>query len=183
MTVSIYTTTLVSSVTTSTAVANTVTETILVPDFAFPANYFLQSTRLRATMIGQVSNVVTAAPTMTIRVRIGPLTLSTVAVFATGALAANTTANTNLTWRANLMVSCRSVGTTGTVTAGGEFWFPNLTGATITNLAAFMMPSSAPTTATLDTTVVNIMSISGQWGTANAANSIQVTDYTLESLV
>ena len=167
-----------------TAVANSTVETIIVPDFVFPAKYFIQGTSFRFTTVGQISNVVTAVPTVTIRVRIGPSTLSGTAVFATQALAANTTANTNLTWRMEGYGTCRTSGTAGTILVAGQIWLPNLGSGTTVGLVGYpnFIPVSGPTTGTIDTTVANVLSISAQWSAANASNSIQPVTHLMEAL-
>lgn len=173
-----------SRIASATAVANTTTETVIVPDYAFPADYFFQGRTLRATLMGQISNVVTAVPTTTFRVRVGAATLSATAVFASGALAANATANTNLTWRGEFTLVCRSSDTAGTIMVAGQLWLPNLTSGTAVGNVGYpnFIPVSAPATQPIDTTIVNVMSISAQWSAANAANSIQVVQYHLEAL-
>lgn len=166
------------------AVGNTVTETIIVPDFVFPANFFKQGTKIRGTYSGQISNVVTAVPTTTFRVRMGTATLSATAVFASGALAANATANTNLTWRLEYTLTCRTSGTGGTIMCVGQIWLPNLTAGNAVGNVGYpnFIPVSAPATQTLDSTVANVLSLSAQWSAANASNTIQVVEGMLESM-
>jgi hypothetical protein len=168
----------------ATAVGNTTTETIIVPDFVFPAYTFIQGTKIRATFMGRISNVVTAVPTTTFRVRVGTATLSGTAVFASGALAANATANTNLTWRGEYTLTCRTNGTAGTIMCAGQIWLPNLTAGNAVGNVGYpnFIPVTAPATQTIDTTVTNVLSLSAQWSAANASNTIQVQEYSLESM-
>jgi hypothetical protein len=170
---------------TPTAVANSTVEAIIVPDFVFPAKYFIQGTTIRGRTFGQISNVVTAVPTVTMRVRFGSSTLSATAVFASAAIGANATANTNLSWRMEWTATCRTSGSAGTIMLGGQLWFSNLvlgTAAGQSGAQPFFMPASSPATQTLDTTIANVCSISAQWSAANAANSIQPVIHTMESL-
>lgn len=166
-----------------TAVANTASETILVPDFVFPAGFFIQGTTVRATLMGRVSNVVTAVPTQTIKVHVGTATLSATAVFSSPALSANATANTNLTWRMEYTMTCRTSGTAGTLMCAGQIWLPNLTAGSALGQVGYptMFPVTAPATGTLDTTVANVLSLGWTWSAANASNSVQAELYHLES--
>lgn len=184
MTMQTFNEALVASNADATAVGNTVSETIIVPDYTFPAGYFYQGRRLRATLWGVISNVVTAVPTITIRARIGTTTLSATWVSASGALAANATANTNLTWKADFELHCRTSGTAGTGFLAGQIFLPNLTSGTAVLNVGYpnLIPASAPAAGTLNTTVANLLSFSAQWSAANAANTITVNQYLLEAL-
>lgn len=184
MTIQTFNECLATTVADATAVANTTTETIIVPDYTFPAGYFYQGRKLRASLYGVISNVVTAVPTITLRVRFGTTTLSATWASASGALVCNATANTNLTWKMEFEFVCRSIGTGGTGFLMGQAWLPNLTAATTINTEGYnnLIPSSAPAAGTLNTTVANLMSVSAQWSAANAANSITTNMFTLEAL-
>jgi hypothetical protein len=173
---------LVSTTADGTAVGNSATEAIIVPDFVFPANYFIQGTTIRFTLGGRISNIVTATPTITFKVHIGTATLSATAVFSTGALVTRATVATNESWRAEGTIVCRSSGTGGTLMCMGEFDLPNLTGATTALVATVIMPSTAPATQPVDTTVANVLGIAAQWSAASASNTIQVHRYHLECL-
>lgn len=168
----------------ATAVANTAAETILVPDFVIPSYTFIQGSKIRATFMGRISNIVTAVPTMTIRARVGATTLSATAVFASGALAANTSSNVNLTFRGEYTLTCRTNGSTGTIMCAGQLWLPNLTAGNAVGNVGYpnFIPVTAPATQTMDTTIANILSLSGQWSAASASNSIQIQEYALESM-
>lgn len=164
------------------AVGNTTTETIIVPDTLIPADAMIPGTTYRFTLGGRISNVVTAVPTITIKVHIGTATLSSTAVFSTGALATRATVATNESWRAEGTIVCRTNGTAGTLMCMGEFDLPNLTGGTTTNVITTIMPQTAPATQPVDTTVANVFGIAAQWSAAAAGNTIQVHKYHLESL-
>lgn len=176
--------TLVSITAPATAVNTTASEALLVPSYSLPANYLYQGRTLRATLMGQISNVVTAQPTITFRVRIGTTTLTGTVMAASGALQANTTANTNLTWRMEWTLVCNSSGTSGTVMVNGQVTLPNLVSGTTVGLVGYpnMLPVSAPAAATVDTTATKLLETTVQWSASNAANSIQATQYILESL-
>lgn len=176
-----FTATLFSMSADATAVGNTTTETIIVPDFVFPAYTFIQGSKIRAQFAGRISNVVTAVPTITFRVRVGTATLSATAVFATAALATRATVATNETFWGDYTLTCRSSGTAGTIMSIGNFNIPNLTGGTTTNIINVMLPATAPATQNIDTTVANVLSLSAQWSAASASNTIQVHEYMLVS--
>lgn len=166
-----------------TAVGNSTAETILVPDFTFPANYFIQGTTIRGTGVGRVSNQA-VANNQTFRVHFGTATLSATAIFTSGVLASNATANTNLTWRFEWTAVCRTSGTGGTIMLTGQIWLPNLVTGTTVGLVGYpaLIPVTAPATQTIDTTVANVLSNAWTHGTANAANTVQMHNYHLESL-
>ncbi len=175
--------TLVSLTASATAVT-AAADTILVPDYTLPANYLYQGRTLRAKIYGQVSNVVTAVPTETFKIHLGPLTLSATAVFTSAALATNATANTNLTWFAEYILVCRTSGSSGTVMVTGQLSLPNLTAGNAAGQVGYpnFIPASGPTTGAVDTTVANLLGFSHQWSAAAAGNSIQVVNYQIEAL-
>ena len=168
----------------STAVGNTTTETIIIPDLQPTAGYFTQGKRLRCTLYGVVSNVVTAVPTITFRVRIGTTTLSATYATSSTALACNATANTNLSWRGEFELVCQTTGTAGTGLVMGQFWLPNLTANnTIAGVGyPALLPPATPAPGTINTTVSNFISTSAQWSAANASNTITVKSFLWEEL-
>lgn len=164
------------------AIANSAAEALITPDWVIPANYLYQGRTFRATMVGRVSNVVTAVPTMTFRSRIGATSLTGTQSATSGALAARATAATNETWLAEWLITCRSSGTGGTMFTTGRLILPNVTGATATVPLSILVPSTAPATSAIDTTVQNFLGFTFAWSAANAANSVQVHQYTLEAM-
>src|SRR5215218_1111682 len=101
------------------AVANTVTETTLLPAQAkltLPANYFGwvgQKIRVRAG--GRISNTVTTV-TLILKVKFGA---TAVATSPTWSLVA--TAKTNVSWILDLTLDARAIGATANLMALGEF--------------------------------------------------------------
>lgn len=174
----------VTSVADSTAVANTATETVIIPDWSCGPNFFYQGKKARCSLWGVISNVVTAVPTITFFVRVGTATLSATWASQTGALACNATANTNLVWHGEIEMVCRSVGAAGTGMVQGQFWLPNLTAGNALGNVGYpnMLPVSAPAAGTLNTGVTNIVSVSAKWSAASASNSITVNQGTWEEM-
>lgn len=167
----------------ATAVVSTASETLLVPSFTLPPNYLYSGRCLRATLMGQISNVVTAVPTITVRVRIGTTTLTGTVMAATAALACNATANTNLVWRSEINLICCTAGAAGTVMCTGMIALPNLTAGSAVGQVGYpnTLPATAPATAVVDTTATKLLEFTAQWSASSASNSIQVVNYQLES--
>src|SRR3954466_1943354 len=101
------------------AVANTVTETTLLPPNAnliFPSNFFInlgQALYVRA--FGRASTVVTSPGTLTLRVKLGGVGAAGTAVFAYTTATLTTTAQTNDTWWLELMLQLRATGSAATL--------------------------------------------------------------------
>ena len=169
------------------AVANTTTETSILPTHAkymIPANFFTyagQAIRLRA--MGRISTVTTTPGTLTFRVKFG-----SIVVAATQALALNTTAKTNVTWILDWDVTCRSVGggTTATMMHSGQWQSEAVIAAPAAGAggaSAHIIPASAPAVGSgFDSTAASQFDLTAQWSVASASNSIQLHTFKLESL-
>ena len=147
-------------------------ETILLPDFSIPASYMSVGKLLRYTIIGRQSTAITTPGTITLRLRWGGV--AGVAMASSGAFAPDTSAAaTNLTWMVEWFVQQRTVGATGTsLTVGRVEWsdYDDASAATIVgNLNMRMAPTSAPATATVDTTVDKLLSATYQSSVATAS--------------
>lgn len=167
-----------------TAVANTVTETILFPNITIPANYMQDGRTLKITAIGQYST--TGTPTGQILFRwggvAGTLIAKTVAVtLGSGVSAA--------IWSAELWITVRSNGSSGTVMGNGVAIYGSgltqavgsATGAgSVTHLSNGGVIT--PAVATLDLTADTALSITWVWGTSSASNTATGLNYTLEAL-
>jgi hypothetical protein len=172
------------------AIANTTTATSLIggtgtgashAKITLPANYFQIGRALRITATGRVSTLVTTPGTLTLDVRLG-------AVIAAngGAMTLSTTAKTNVTWELVWLLTCRAIGsgTTANLMHTGR-WTSEAAGATTVagEAKSIMLPQSAPAVGTgFDSTAAQTVDIFATWQTANAANTIQLHQYTLESL-
>jgi hypothetical protein len=155
--------TLYSTVADGTAVT-AAAETILVPDFTLPANYMYQGRTLKYTMFGRISSAITTPGTFIFRLRWGGV--GGVALATSGTLVPDpTAAATNLAWKAEFYVVCRSIGTSGTAMSWGSMWMndiddgaaavANLTTALNNQMLAF---PDAAATATIDTTTAKALS-------------------------
>jgi hypothetical protein len=174
--------TISSSITDATQISNTVTETIMVPDTTFPANYFAQGTTLRGRVVGVCSNVVTTPGTLTYRIRMGTTTLSATAVVASRALGLDTTAQTNAPFRLDFEIVCRTVGASGTVLLAGAVQQFNVLASTAANLLPNPLPVGTNAAQTLNTTVANILSLSAQFSVATSPTNLTAQIFLLESV-
>jgi hypothetical protein len=162
----------------ATAVANTATETLLVPAFTMPVRYLMTPglRALRLQIRGRYGT--TATPTILFRLRIGTAT-GGVAIAASAAYTTPTTVTT-VPFVLNYVVQVRSGGATGTAFGMGDF---TLSTAAPNTLATQHIPATAPAvSAAIDMTAQQDISPTVTWGTANAANTIQAHLYTLEAL-
>ena len=159
-----------------TAVANTTTETILVPDVVLPPRYLMATGRtLRARIRGRYST--TSTPTITIRQRIGGV--AGVAVVASAAFTLPTTI-TNVPFEIEIESTVRSEGSAGTMFGMGTMTFAT---AAPNTAATQYLPASAPAvSSSIDMTAQQNHSITITWGTASASNTITAHLYQLESM-
>jgi hypothetical protein len=159
-----------------TAIANTTTEAIIFPNVTIPSNYMQDGRALRLTLSGRIG--ATATPTMTFALRWGGVSGTILCQTAAITLAAVTAA----IFRIQLEIQTRTNGATGSIFAIGQVnW-----GATIktTNTPDMMGSAGAtvPAAVTADLTADTALSITADWGTANASNSLTGHNYLLESL-
>lgn len=158
-------------------------ETIMVPNYTLPANYFIPGRTVRYMLFGRLSTVITTPGTITTRLRYGGV--AGVALAAGGAYAPDSTAaSTNLTFWVEWWAVCRSAGTTGTVMCCGRQFLNDMddasVAAAVANTAMSVMPVSAPATATIDTTVAS--ALSPTWTQSVATGSMTVHLAVLESM-
>lgn len=182
--------TLISSQVDSTALTNSTSPTSILPPaarFTVPANYFAvgQVLRLRAT--GRVSTFTASPGNITFTFQLGPT--SNISVFSSGATALNVTAQTNATWWLDMQLTCRAIGaSTSANFIGSANWMTRASlnapvVGTTTGVGNVMLPDTAPAVGTgFDSTVANIADLFVTFSVANAANSIQTHQYTLESM-
>lgn len=167
-----------------TAIANTTTETIIFPNITIPANYLQDGRVLRVSAFGRHST--TATPTLTFRLRWGGVSGTVIA--ASGGMTAGS-AVTAAMWKVEVLIQVRTNGATGTVFATGEAIIAEDAATTVgsaTNAPAHSFMGSAgvatPAAATVDLTVDTALSITAQWGTASASNTLTGHNYLVESL-
>ena len=174
-----------------TAVANTVTETILVPNITIPANYMNDGRLLRLRAFGAYGT--TATPTLIFSVRWGGVAGTVISKSSTITTTSGTGGGASMTamWELEVILQTRSNGSAGTLFTNGTgtlFNSANPTSGTVTNYGLpFVMASGStggttPVAVTADLTADTALSLTGTWGTANAANSIRLDTYSVESL-
>jgi hypothetical protein len=156
-----------STVVDGTAITNTTTETIMVPDFTIPGGYMTTGKVLKYLLWGRVSTVVTTPGTITFRLRWGGV--AGVAVIASKAQRPKTTVSTNMAGWLEMFVICRSSGVTGTMLGMGQCQLSNTIGDA--QAATEQAWPDAPATATTDTTIDKLLSPTIQFSVATATTS------------
>lgn len=150
-------------------VANTVSETALTGTgtgtLTLPANFFAAGKTIKIRALGYHSS--TASPNITIRVKLGSTTILT-----TGAIASGN--GSDDAWVCDAFFTCRTTGGTGTVI--GQGYYEEVHG----NGNRGGMVNTATTT--IDTTASQAISITVEWGTADAGNTISCTNVLIEVL-
>lgn len=171
-----------------TAITSSAAEARLVPATRLPANYLapggIPGRTLRAQLRGRGSTLITTAGTMTFRLR-GEATdvITGTAWAASGAITADTAAQTATQWEVECGLTVRAVGSSGSVFAQGDCelaW----AAVTIANQTAKFMGSAGsatPAAVTKDTTLDTFLNWTGQWS-VSTAYSIQCHRYMLEAL-
>lgn len=127
-------------------VANDAVATVetVIASFSLPINYLAAGTMLNLHFLGQVSSTAT----LTFKVRCGTTGTITDALLATFTTSAAGVANQHVS--GDILVTCLTSGTTGTSTAGGTI---------ISGTATLPPVVAAFAAATVNTTVVNILTV------------------------
>lgn len=150
-----------------------------------PDDWYLGK-QLMVRASGQIGNVVTAQPTFTFEFRLGPT--SNIVAFSTGALLTSTTVHTTLPFWLEILMTCRSLGSSTSGTLIGQAWIAGRgfldAGASgdITTLGhpTLLAPETAPAVGTgFDTNVANIADLFVSCSVSNAANAITLQQYSL----
>ena len=153
-------------------VSNSNTETTIVPTgvgtMTLPANFFTAGKSIKIDMWG-IWEADTIAPTFEIRAELG------------GTLLCTTSAQTMTTceggqWHAEILLTCRTTGATGTMLSQGEVRFNHDATAGATH---WMRRS---TTTTHDTTASNLLDVTFTANTADSDNLITTTNITVTVL-
>jgi len=156
------------------AANNTVTETNILGNVqvgqskTLPANFFNLGKTVTFVITGHFAHTV-AGPTINFRFKIGSTTYCT-----TGAIATTLLAVTNKSWKAEVIVTCRSIGAGGTLFVQGTVLMDD--GTTYRILG---MPNSAAIA--YNTTTANAVEFTAQWGTADPSNTISATNSYLDT--
>lgn len=166
-----------------TALASSAAATSIIPSHAklvLPSQFFDRPGGfLDIFLAGRISTLNPTPGTFTFSLMMGA-----VAVCSSGALTVNIgAAKVNVAFEARLRATCQVVGPTAQLmfqwVIASEAFAVNSAVAGV--VGVIMGPVSAPALGTaFDATANETMDVNGQWGTANAANSIQVHQYIAE---
>lgn len=155
----------------STPITNTASELSLLDGglgtLTVPANNFKVGDTFHAVATGHISSA--NNHTLRIRIKSGSIVLAdTSSIIMSG--------STNKHWKLEVFFTVRSLGTSGTasIVTGGTFVYTKDASNSFEG-ANF----STETITGFDTTLSNTLSITGQWGTANAGDSIYSEIFTL----
>lgn len=168
------------------ALTNTLTATsilIAASKPIIPATTLEIGGRYRLTAQGRISTVVTTPGTLTLDTRFG-----SVIVANGGAMALNIVAKVNVPWALEWDFTVRSIGngTLATLMHQGTWASEAVIASplpTVGGAGTLMLPNAAPAVGTgFDSTVAITVDLFATWSVANAANSIQVHQFMLESL-
>lgn len=147
-------------------VTNTVTETSIVGTgvgtLTLPPKFFVAGKTIRIMMSGVYSTVAVTGDTVTIKIKYGST------VLASKATSALVTGGTNLFWSAELLITCRSVGGTGTVQVSGGVIYQIAGSATVEDEI-----NNAVGTSTLDTNTNALIDVTVTHSAANASNTVK----------
>lgn len=169
-----------------TAVANTTTETIVMPNVTIPANYMNDGRALRIRVAGKYSTLGSGTVSHVYKARWGGVSGTVLALTGTVTLLISMT---NAYWDLELMLQTRSNGASGSILADGMARAFGATAPTIGSATG--APATAPMTnggqtgpaaATVDLTADTALSLTVTHGAASASNTITGQHYTLESL-
>lgn len=175
---------LVESITVDgTQISNTTTETIICPDFNIPAYWWSPGRTIRIAAAGVVSNVVTTPGTLTMRVRLGGVSGTT--LLRTADLSFDDVAYTNALWSMDATIVCRTIGSTGTFMSSGTFRLATQrASAELANnttlfsaLAALMGSAGTPSASgnaavTVSTVVANLLSITAAFSLSTSPTNL-----------
>lgn len=173
--------TLISSQVDGTAVTGTAAAAVEPPAarFTLPANFFVPGKVLRVSAWGRISNIVTTPGTLTLDVRFNTSSV----VFNGGAVSLNVVAKTNVSWRLNMLLTCRTIGngTVATIMGQGDLTTESIVGATAGQPLTQLLPASAPVVGTgFDSTVAQTVDLFATFSLTG--NSLTAHQYTLESM-
>lgn len=162
----------IADATTGKTVANTVTETSLIPTgvgtLTLPANFLLVGKTARLKAWGTYS--VTGTPTMQIKFKAGTTILADTLAVSMAAIA-------GAAWEYEAIVTCVTAGSSGKYWAQGGGIFSKGNGSSPVYL-------NAPQTGiqSINTTTPAAFDLTATWGTASASNTITCSNLTVEIL-
>jgi hypothetical protein len=150
-----------------------------------PPNYLYVGKKLRVTVRGGLSNIVTTPGTVTFQIMMG-----NIVAWTSGAVQLNATAHTLLPFTLSVDLRCDSIGSGVTAKFMGMGTLQGihftLTAGQVDNVnapGAFAVPATAPAVGTgFDSTIANLLDFWTAFSISNAGNGVQVYDYTVEEL-
>lgn len=149
--------------TANTTIANTTTETTLfgsgVGTLTLPADFWTIGKTVRFTIHGDFAD--TGNPTAEIRVKLGATTVSDSTADTLAGLASTEQ------WQADVIMTCRTIGATGTVETVVNFEYETTMGS-----SPIQRLDIAGTSTVIDTTASAAIDCTFQWGTASASNTL-----------
>lgn len=182
-----YIATLLNSIADGAQLTATTTATSLLPVIAkptLPANYLFAGKMFRVSASGRISTVVTTPGTLTLDLRLG-----SVNVFSSGAMTLNTTAQTNVGWFYEALLTVRAVGatTTANVLGQGSWQSHAVIGSpapTAGGAGEHILPyNAAPAVGTgFDSTAAQLVDLFGTWSVNSAQNQITCHQFIIEDL-
>lgn len=168
------------------ALVSSTSETSLLPGAAkvtLQANFFDRIGKIiRMRAAGRISTVVTTPGTFTFRAKLG-----SIAVFNSGAINLNTVAQTNGSWELIIEMVVRALGnsTNANLLGTGRWSSRAIVGAAAAaagGVGEIILPDTAPAVGSgFDSTVDQVVDLTGQWSVSNAANSILLHQFALET--
>jgi hypothetical protein len=167
-----------------TAIANSVTETIIHPNVTIPGNYMADGRVLRLRQAGRLST--TGTPTIRFRLRWGGV--AGTVFWDSGTITCGSGVTAAL-YEIDILIQTRSNGSSGTLFAIGRVTIGGAAAPTVgsaTGAPAEGIFGSAgddtPAAVTLDLTADTALSITALWGTQSASNTLTGHLYVGESL-
>lgn len=171
----------------ATQISNSTVETLMVPSFALPANFFYPGRIIRTRLQGVISNVVTTPGTLTLRAYLNGTAGSKLSG-TDNAMALSIVAHTNATFDVEWLTTCRANGpltTSGSLFTVGK---ANLGLARVTSSPIFpgesdFLPASAPAVvASLNLGAAATLDFTAQFSVATSPTNLTVNQMTMEAL-
>lgn len=170
-----------------TAIAASTTETVLVANVTIPANSLQNGRTMRMRAWGSYGT--TGTPTLAFGIRWGGGTGASGTVMAkTGSITTGSGvgggASMTAMWELEAYIQVRSNGSSGTLMTNGmvTLYTTGTAAGSGYPIASGSTGGTTPVAVTLDLTADMALSVTALWGTNNAANSIQLHNYNLESM-
>lgn len=143
-----------------------------------PASFFVPKKKLRIRIGGRISNIVTTPGTLILDVRLGA-----VIAFTGPAMGLNIVAKTNVSWLAEIELTCRAIGsgTSANLMGMGRFTSESVVGSPLPaagGAGTLLLPVSAPAVGTgFDSTAAQALNVFATWSVNDAGNTLQVHTY------